>query len=97
MTLLLAYSNYYLGTLSTLTNLFERGRNYARKKDFGQLQGMITSMDQSMRVEEMDSIDAYFECITSCSIDEDGSDCINKCLEVHLKPNLDWLFLEFDV
>tara|TARA_B100000029_G_scaffold512041_1_gene607649 strand:+ start:1488 stop:1679 length:192 start_codon:yes stop_codon:yes gene_type:complete len=35
--------------------------------------------------EEDDSVDSYFNCITSCSIDEDGEDCITKCVDTHLK------------
>ena len=32
-----------------------------------------------------DAIDAYFECITSCSLDDEGGDCVTRCVEVHLK------------
>ena len=32
-----------------------------------------------------DAIDEYFECITACSIDNEGMQCITKCVEVHLK------------
>ena len=34
-----------------------------------------------------DAIDEYFECITSCSIGDDGMQCITQCIEVHLKEN----------
>ncbi len=34
---------------------------------------------------EHDAIDDYFECITACSIDNEGMHCITKCVEVHLK------------
>ena len=34
---------------------------------------------------ERDAIDEYFECITACSIDNEGMHCITKCVEVHLK------------
>ncbi len=44
--------------------------------------------DQS-GLEDVDAIDSYFDCITSCSLGEDGSECITQCLEVHLKPNFD--------
>ena len=39
-------------------------------------------------IEEVDSIDSYFECIASCSIGEDGMECIHQCVEVHLKQEL---------
>ncbi len=34
---------------------------------------------------ERDAIDEYFECITECSIDNKGIQCITQCVEVHLK------------
>ena len=34
---------------------------------------------------EHDAIDEYFECITACSIGDDGMRCITQCIEVHLK------------
>ena len=38
---------------------------------------------------ERDAIDEYFECITACSIDNEGMQCITQCVEVHLKNGLD--------
>ena len=35
--------------------------------------------------EDHDAIDSYFECITACSLDEEGVDCVTRCVEVHLK------------
>ncbi len=32
-----------------------------------------------------DAIDEYFECITACSIEDEGMQCITQCTEVHLK------------
>ncbi len=34
---------------------------------------------------ETDAIDSYFECITECSLDSKGAECITRCIEVHLK------------
>ena len=34
---------------------------------------------------DIDSIDSYFECITECSIVDRHQECINRCLEIHLK------------
>ena len=36
-----------------------------------------------------DAIDDYFECITACSIDNEGMQCITQCIEVHLKNELE--------
>ena len=35
--------------------------------------------------DENDAVDSYFECITACSLDEDGVDCVTRCVDVHLK------------
>tara|TARA_B100000700_G_C15033384_1_gene851628 strand:- start:2771 stop:2926 length:156 start_codon:yes stop_codon:yes gene_type:complete len=32
-----------------------------------------------------DAIDSYFECITACSLDAGGVECLTECVEVHLK------------
>ncbi len=32
-----------------------------------------------------DAIDEYFECITACSLNEDGIQCVTQCIDVHLK------------
>ena len=36
-------------------------------------------------VDEHDAIDSYFECITACSLEEEGVECVTRCVEVHLK------------
>ena len=38
---------------------------------------------------EHDAIDDYFECITACSIDNEGIHCITKCVEFHLKNEVE--------
>ncbi len=38
---------------------------------------------------ERDAIDDYFECITACSIDNEGMQCITQCVEVHLKKEIE--------
>ena len=38
---------------------------------------------------DRDAIDEYFECITSCSIDNEGMQCITQCIEVHLKNEVE--------
>ena len=34
---------------------------------------------------ERDAIDEYFECITACSISDNGMHCITQCVDAHLK------------
>ena len=38
---------------------------------------------------ERDAIDEYFECITACSIDNEGMQSITQCVEVHLKNDVE--------
>jgi len=36
-----------------------------------------------------DAIDEYFECITACSIGNEGIQCITQCVEIHLKNEIE--------
>ncbi len=45
----------------------------------------MVSRANEMLISEQDAIDSYFECITECSLDNNGSECITRCIEVHLK------------
>ena len=38
--------------------------------------------------EENDAIDSYFECVTACSIEDKGVECLTRCVEVHLKSDI---------
>ncbi len=38
--------------------------------------------------EERDAIDSYFECVTACSLDNEGIECQTRCVEVHLKSDI---------
>ena len=49
----------------------------------------ISKEQNTINDEHLDAVDSYFECITSCSIGDEGSDCVTQCLEVHLKPSFD--------
>ena len=31
------------------------------------------------------AIDEYFECITACSLSDEGIHCLTQCIDVHLK------------
>ena len=39
------------------------------------------------RMEEIDiehhAFDEYFECITACSLSDDGIHCLTKCIDIH--------------
>ncbi len=36
---------------------------------------------------EHDCIDEYFECITACSLDDEGIQCLTQCIDIHLKKD----------
>ena len=38
--------------------------------------------------DENDAVDSYFECITACSLDEDGVECVTRCVDIHLKDEV---------
>ena len=50
------------------------------------MQGM-TSFNASDQRDQVDAVESYFECITSCDID-DGV-CVQRCVLVHLKQGDD--------
>ena len=38
-------------------------------------------------IKDRDALETFFECITSCSINSAGVDCVNSCYVKHLEPN----------
>ena len=38
-------------------------------------------------IEDLDALESFFECITSCSINSEGVDCTTACYVKHLEPN----------
>ena len=48
---------------------------------------MSLAKDHISSLDGIDEIDLYFECITSCSIDDQGSECVTRCVEKHLKQD----------
>ena len=49
---------------------------------------MQKSQKQIKSLENKDAIDSYFQCITSCSLNGDGVECLTRCVEVHLKQEV---------
>ncbi len=49
---------------------------------------MNSRQERFESIEQSDAIDSYFECITACSIDGDGLECLTRCVEVHLKKEV---------
>tara|TARA_Y100001968_G_C19411896_1_gene746761 strand:+ start:691 stop:846 length:156 start_codon:yes stop_codon:yes gene_type:complete len=49
---------------------------------------MANSAEKFTITEETDAIDSYFQCITACSLDDEGMDCVTRCVEVHLKEEV---------
>ena len=46
---------------------------------------MTKGMAESLQRDQTDAIDSYFECVTACSLDNEGGECITRCVEIHLK------------
>ena len=44
-----------------------------------------SSSDNSQSIEERDTIELYFACVTNWSLDDEGVECTTRCVEVHLK------------
>ena len=38
-------------------------------------------------IREVDALESFFECITSCSINAEGVDCTTACYTKHLEPS----------
>ena len=49
---------------------------------------MSNKREHNSLFEETDAVDSYFECITACSLDEDGIECVTKCVDIHLKNDI---------
>ncbi|WP_179850457.1 hypothetical protein [Prochlorococcus marinus] len=42
-------------------------------------------------IKNSDALESFFECITSCSINNEGVDCTTACYVKHLEPkNIDY-------
>tara|TARA_Y100001968_G_scaffold32416_3_gene24971 strand:- start:1173 stop:1325 length:153 start_codon:yes stop_codon:yes gene_type:complete len=49
---------------------------------------MTLSKNEFLHGEPKDAIDSYFDCVTACSIEEQGVECVTRCVEVHLKADI---------
>ena len=38
-------------------------------------------------IEDLEALESFFECITSCTINSEGVDCTTACYVQHLEPN----------
>ena len=50
---------------------------------------MVSTKSNYLESDERDAIDSYFECVTACSIEDEGVECVTRCVEVHLKSETD--------
>ena len=42
-------------------------------------------------IKDLDALESFFECTTSCSINSEGVDCTTACYMKHLEPkNIDY-------
>ena len=38
---------------------------------------------------QQDAVDSYFECVTACSLSDEGIECMTRCVEVYLKREVE--------
>ena len=58
---------------------------YAKSILTRKIKDMVAKQNKINDRDELDDIDSYFECVTACSIGEQGVECVTQCVETHLK------------
>ena len=51
-----------------------------------QIEGVIMKNKIYSNIKDTDALNSFFECITSCSINNEGVDCTTACYVKHLEP-----------
>ncbi len=51
-----------------------------------QIEGVIMKNKIYSNIKDTDALNSFFECITSCSINNEGVDCTTACYAKHLEP-----------
>ena len=51
-----------------------------------QIEGVIMKNKIYSNINDADALNSFFECITSCSINNEGVDCTTACYVKHLEP-----------
>ena len=49
--------------------------------------GLTIKKDIYSNIKDSDALESFFECITSCSINNEGVDCTTSYYVKHLEPN----------
>ena len=52
-----------------------------------QSEGLTMKKEIYSIIKDLDALESFFECITSCSIDNKGIDWTTACYVKHLEPN----------
>ena len=51
---------------------------------------MIDKTDGQLEfLDERDVLDSYFECVTACSLSDEGIECMTRCVEVYLQREVE--------
>ncbi len=50
---------------------------------------MSNTEERLQSLQQRDAIDLYFECITQCSLSDQGIECVTECVSIHLKGEVD--------
>jgi len=51
-----------------------------------QIGGLTMKKDIYSNIKDTDALESFFECITSCSVNNEGVDCTTACYTKHLEP-----------
>ena len=81
---MITFKKVYI-SLSRITDLYLNSLLYLINLKNTQIIYMKNYQFKEKHFKNSDPIDSYFECITACSIDNEGMHCITKCIELHLK------------
>ena len=50
---------------------------------------MKARQEQLLPPNAHDAIDSYFDCITACSLGDEGLECVTHCVGTHLKEEVE--------
>ncbi len=48
--------------------------------------GVVMKKHIYSNIKDIEALESFFECISSCSIDSEGLDCTNACYTKYLEP-----------
>lgn len=50
---------------------------------------MSSKSNYLVSFKEFDAIESYFQCVTACSLSEEGVECLTQCVVTHIREELE--------